>query len=78
MKRGTNSANFVKLAQGIRPQLGVYILKFGKISVKFSVLGSYTLYCCSDRSEIWRGVDSSAPNAHCYRTKTIWIFSCSN
>jgi len=40
MKRGTNSANFVKIAQGIR---GVYMPKFGNISVKFSVFWSYTL-----------------------------------
>jgi len=40
MKRGTNSANFGKIAHGIRD---VYIPYFGQISVKKSVLGSYTL-----------------------------------
>jgi len=35
MKRSTNSANFVKIAQG----RGVYIPHFDQISVKISVLG---------------------------------------
>jgi len=40
---GTNSANFVKIAQGIRPW-GVYIPNFGgKFSVKISVWGPIPL-----------------------------------
>jgi len=45
MKRGTKSANLVKMAQGIRPFLrGVFFRHFSKISVTFfQFLGSYTL-----------------------------------
>jgi len=35
--------------------LCVYILKFGKISAKLSVLGVLYPYCCTDGGEIWQG-----------------------
>jgi len=51
LKRGTKSANFVKIAQGIR----VYIPRFSKM---FSFGALYT-YLCTDGDEIWH---SSVPN----------------
>jgi len=42
------------------PLQGIYIPKFGKISVKFSVLGilyDYTLITASMEGEIWHGVN---------------------
>jgi len=45
LKRGTKSADFVKIAQGIRP-CGAFIFHishFDQMSVKFQFLGSYTL-----------------------------------
>jgi len=36
--------------------LGVYIPKFGKFSVKFSVHGVVYRYPCTDGSQIWLGV----------------------
>jgi len=43
----------VKIAQGIRP--GVYILHFGQISVKISVLRVLHPCRCTNGGEIWRG-----------------------
>jgi len=63
MKQGTNSANFMKIMQGSRLQ-SVYILKFGQISVKFSVLGVLYPYHCAlrrwGRNLAWR--KESTPN----------------
>jgi len=55
VKRDTNSANFVKIAQGIRPLRGIYIPHFDQISVKISVLGVLYPYRCTDGGEIWHG-----------------------
>jgi len=54
MKYGTNSANFGEIAKGYALR-GVYIPKFGPISVKFSVLGVLYPYRCTDGGEIWHG-----------------------
>jgi len=54
MKYGTNSANFGESAKGYALR-GVYIPKFGPISVKFSVLGVLYPYRCTDGGEIWHG-----------------------
>jgi len=48
LKRGTNSANFVKNCVRDTPLRGVYIPHFGEISVKNSVLGVLYPYRCTD------------------------------
>jgi len=46
------------------PLWGIYIMNFGKISVKISLLGVLYPYRCTDGGEIWHGgpsVHSSMP-----------------
>ena len=54
MKWGTNSANFVKIAQGT-PLWGVYISHFGQIWVQISIFGVLHPRGCTDGGEIWHG-----------------------
>jgi len=48
MKLGTNSANYVKIAEGIRPCWAFIFHIFDQISVKISVLVVLYPYCWTD------------------------------